>query len=251
MAERRADRTRLDEVLTGLGLAPSRARARDAILRGAVRVDGRVETRPGRAVGPDAAIAVDDPAGAYVSRAALKLAAGLDAFGFDPAGVTALDLGASTGGFTELLLARGAARVIAIEVGHGQLHPRLAGDRRVILIEGLNARDLKAAHLGGHRVAAVVADLSFISLKLALPPALALAEPGAWGVFLVKPQFEVGRAQLGKGGIVRDAAVAGKAAEDIAAWLATNEGWHVVGLIPSPIEGGSGNREFLLGARRG
>jgi 23S rRNA (cytidine1920-2'-O)/16S rRNA (cytidine1409-2'-O)-methyltransferase len=251
MAERRADRTRLDEVLTGLGLAPSRARARDAILRGTVRVDGRIETRPGRAVDPHAAIAVDDPAGAYVSRAALKLAAGLDAFGFDPAGVTALDLGASTGGFTELLRARGAARVIAVEVGHGQLHPRLAGDRRVILIEGLNARDLNAAHLGGRRVTVVVADLSFISLKLALPQALALAAPGAWGVFLVKPQFEVGRAQLGKGGIVRDAAVAAKAAEDIAAWLATNEGWHVVGLIPSPIEGGSGNREFLLGARRG
>jgi len=305
-------RQRLDAALVERGLAPSRARARDAILRGAVTVDGEKELRPGRTIAADAVVAIDDPAGDYVSRASLKLTAALDAFGFDPAGLTALDLGASTGGFTEVLLERGAAYVIAVDVGHGQLHPRLAGDPRTTLHEGLNARNLTRAHLDGRRISAVVADLSFISLKLALPPALALAEPGAWGVFLVKPQFEVGRAALGKGGIMRDAKVAEEAATEFCAWLVNQRfddaltsplrggrssqdvkrtadfgrgvdastslpppetaraplagfdlpsrgrlsaastaarSWRVVGSIPSPIAGGSGNREFLVGAR--
>jgi 23S rRNA (cytidine1920-2'-O)/16S rRNA (cytidine1409-2'-O)-methyltransferase len=193
---------------------------------------------------------VRDEGARYVSRAALKLIAGLDAFGFDPAGVTALDLGASTGGFAQVLLERGAAHVIAVEVGHGQLDPALAADPRVTLHEGLSVRELTRDHLSGRRIGAVVADLSFISLKLALPPALALAEPGAWGVFLVKPQFEVGRAALGKGGIVRDPALARQAADDVSAWL-EGQGWRVAGVKASPIAGGDGNVEFLLGARRG
>ncbi len=240
---------RLDTALVARSLAPSRARARDAIKRGAVTVDGETEMRPGRLVSADALLAIDDPAGGYVSRAALKLIAALDQSGFDPKGLTALDLGASTGGFTQVLVERGAAHVVAIDVGQGQFAPALASDPRVTLLEGLNARDLTRAHLGGRRIAAIVADLSFISLKLALPPALALAEHGAWGVFLVKPQFEVGREALGKGGIVRDAGTAEAAVQDIAAWLEDRD-WRVVGKISSPIAGGSGNREFLIGARR-
>lgn len=243
-------RMRLDEALVAAGLAQSRSRARDMVLRGTVRVDGATETRPARRVGAGEAIYVEDEAARYVSRAAVKLIAGLDAFSFDPAGLTVLDLGASTGGFTQVLLERGAAHVIALDVGRGQLDPSLAGDPRVTLHEGLNARDLAAVHLAGRRVGAVVADLSFISLKLALPPALSLAERGAWGVFLVKPQFEVGQDNLGKGGIVRDAALALRAAENIAAWIA-DEGWRVAGMQASPIKGGDGNTEFLLGARRG
>jgi 23S rRNA (cytidine1920-2'-O)/16S rRNA (cytidine1409-2'-O)-methyltransferase len=243
------ERSRLDLALVARGLAPTRAKARDAILRGCVTVDGRVATAPSAPVAADADIIVDDPAGRYVSRAALKLIAGLDRFGYAPEGRIALDVGASTGGFTEVLRDRGAAKVYAIDVGHGQLHPRLRDDPRVVNIEGVNARDLLPEDIG-EPVGAVVADVSFISLRLALPPALALAAPGAWGVFLVKPQFEVGRAHIGRGGIVRDAAQARQAVDRIVAWLCDDVQWTVDGLAESPILGGDGNREFLLGARK-
>lgn len=238
---------RLDKLLLERGLVPSRARARDLILRGAVTVAGSVERKPGAGVAPDAPIALSEPAD-YVSRGGLKLAAALDAFGFDPAGRTALDVGASTGGFTEVLLERGAAHVYAVDVGHGQLHPRLREDRRVTALEGQDARALSAREIG-EPVSAIVADVSFISLEKALPAALGLAAPGAWLVALVKPQFEAGREAIGKGGIVRDAALRDAQGEKVAAWLGTLAGWEVVGVIPSPIEGGSGNQEFLLGAR--
>jgi 23S rRNA (cytidine1920-2'-O)/16S rRNA (cytidine1409-2'-O)-methyltransferase len=244
------EKHRLDEALVLRGLAPSRARARDAIKRGAVSVDGSGEAKPARMVGAAQSITIDDPAAGYVSRAALKLITALDEFEFAVEGRTALDLGASTGGFTQVLLQRGAARVIAVDVGHGEMDSTLAADSRVTLIENLNARDLTRGHLGGQIVDAVVADLSFISLKLALPPALALAAPGAWGVFLVKPQFEVGRKALGKGGVVRDREVSRQAADDIASWLGAEHRWTVSGILTSPIAGGSGNREFLIGARR-
>lgn len=242
-------RTRLDLALVMRGLVPTRARARDAVIRGCVTVDGRVVTAASAQVGADTVIAVDDPAGRYVSRAALKLVAGLERFGYAVEGRTALDVGASTGGFTEVLLERGAARVYAIDVGHGQLHPRIAEDPRVVSIEGLNARDLGPDAVP-ETVVAVVADVSFISLRLALPPALALAVPGAWGIFLVKPQFEAGRENIGKGGLVRDAAVARKAADGIATWLDGEMGWTVDGIADSPIPGGDGNQEYVLGARR-
>jgi 23S rRNA (cytidine1920-2'-O)/16S rRNA (cytidine1409-2'-O)-methyltransferase len=245
------DRLRLDEALVLRGLAQSRARARDMVKRGTVSVDGRSEAKPARMIEAGQAIAVSDPAARYVSRSSLKLIAALDAFGFDPSGLVALDLGASAGGFTQVLLERGAAHVIAIEVGRGEMGSSLASDPRMTLIEGLNARNLQRAHLRERKIRAIVADLSFISLKLALPPALSLVEPSAWGAFLVKPQFEVGRKALGKGGIVRDENIARQAAQNIATWLESEQGWRVVGLIPSPIAGGSGNREFLLGAKNG
>jgi len=239
---------RLDALLVRRGLFATRSRARDAIERAAVRVGGVAARKPGATVAEDAVIEIDDPASAYVSRAALKLIAGLDRFGFDPAGSTALDIGASTGGFTQVLLERGASSVFAFDVGHGQMGPALRDDPRVTHREGLNARALAAADLNGLVPDFLVCDVSFISLRLALPPALEYAAPGARGVFLVKPQFEAGREAIGKGGLLKDPQVGRRVADEIAGWLDTVAGWRVLGLVPSPIEGGDGNREFLLGA---
>ena len=238
---------RLDQALVARGLAPSRARARALIEAGGVRVDGAVATRPAAAVPPGAALAVEADPNPWVSRAGLKLEHALDAFGLDPAGAVALDLGASTGGFTQVLLARGAAEVWAVDVGHGQLAPALCADPRVRVREGLNARDLAGAGLPPPGF--VVADLSFIALAKALPPALALARPGATLVALVKPQFEVGRGRVGKGGIVRDPAAVAEAVAGVRAFLET-EGWSVLGETPSPILGGDGNAEVLVAARK-
>lgn len=237
---------RLDQLLLNAGLVASRSRARDAISRGTVRVDGRIVTKPSSAFPASATIETDDPAQAYVSRAALKLKAALDAFGLDPAGLDCLDIGASTGGFTEILLERGASHVVAVDVGHGQLHPRLAADARVTSHEGLNARVLDADHLDGRAIGAVVSDVSFISLKLALPPALELARPGSHALLLVKPQFEAGREAIGKGGLLKNPADAEIVAAALREWLDGLAGWRALGLCPSPIEGGDGNREFLL-----
>lgn len=241
------ERIRLDEILVRRGLFSSRSRARDAIARGAVCMAGKPASKPGQLVADDVEISVDDPARGYVSRAALKLLAGLDAFGFDPSGATALDIGASTGGFTQVLLERGAAHVFAVDVGHGQIDPSLTDDPRVTSLEKLNARDLSVEHLGGARPDFIVSDVSFISLKLALPPALGLAQPGSRCVLLVKPQFEAGREAIGKGGLLRDPATGPKIAGELAAWLDAQPGWRALGIVPSPIEGGDGNREFLLG----
>lgn len=238
---------RLDKALLMRGLVPTRSRARDLIVRGAVSVDGEVQLKPGALVAEDAPIALAESSD-YVSRGALKLVAALDTFGFDPQGGVALDVGASTGGFTDVLLARGAEHVFAVDVGHGQLHPRLMDDARVTSLEGQDARALTEREIP-RRVTAIVADVSFISLEKALPAALEFAETGCWLVALVKPQFEAGREAIGKGGIVRDAAVREAQADKLAAWIGALPGWQVVGVIASPIEGGSGNQEFLLGAR--
>ncbi len=241
-------RERLDVALVRLGLSATRARAADAIRRGEVRIDGVVAAKPGQTIAPDAAVTIDDPAAVWVSRAALKLTGALDRFDLSVAGCDCLDVGASTGGFTQVLLARGAARVTAIDVGHGQLAAEIAADPRVIAIEGLNARDLAATHLPAPPDV-VVADVSFISLALALPPALDLAASGALGVFLVKPQFEVGRDHVGKGGLVRDEAAALASVDRIAALLA-DHGWREIGRAEAAIRGGDGNREFVLAARK-
>lgn len=241
---------RLDMALVARGLAPSRSRARDAVLRGTVRVDGKVEKRPSAPVSAANMLVVDDPAAGLVSRAALKLMAGLDHFGLDPSGLSGLDVGQSTGGFTQVLLARGAAHVTGIEVGHGQLAEILRDKPKMTALEGLNARELAASHLAGRPVEFIVSDVSFISLKLALPPALALAEPGAFALLLVKPQFEAGREAIGKNGLLKNPETAPLIADDLALWLATQAGWSALGIIPSPIAGGDGNQEFLLAGRK-
>ena len=240
-------RKRLDLALVERGLAPSRSRARDLIKYGKVLVDRQVCTKAAAEVDVGHVLTLEPGTAATVSRAAAKLAAALQAFGFEARARIALDVGASTGGFTEVLLEEGAAKVYAVDVGHGQLHARLQGDPRVVSLEGCDARELDAA-LIREPVSAIVADVSFISLTKALGPALALAAPGAWLAALIKPQFEVGRARVGKGGIVRDATARQAAVDDVSAWLAARQGWRVVGIIPSPIKGGSGNEEFLLGA---
>ena len=232
---------RLDRRLVDLGLAPSRARARALIEAGGVLVDGRPVTRPAARAGGEIAVTAAFP---WVGRGALKLLHALDHFGLAPHG-EALDIGASTGGFTQVLLARGAARVHAVEVGHGQLDPALAADPRVVSREGVNARALPA---GLPPPDWITADVSFISLRLALPPALALARPGAHLVALVKPQFEAGPGHVRKG-VVRDPAVRARVCGEIAAFL-SGRGWQVLGVTESPIAGGDGNREFLIAARR-
>lgn len=239
-------RQRLDALLVARGFYQTRARARDAVLRGAVTVNGLAAAKPSQMTAGDAAIAIEDPAKPYVSRAALKLKHALAHFHIVATGRRALDIGASTGGFTQVLLEEGAAHVTAIDVGHGQM---AFEDPRVLLVEGLNARDLTRAHVP-EAFDLIVCDVSFISLRLALPPALALAEPCADLIALIKPQFEVGRAALGKGGVVGDEAAWARVCSEIAAFL-DGQGWSVRGITPSPITGGDGNREFLIAARRG
>jgi 23S rRNA (cytidine1920-2'-O)/16S rRNA (cytidine1409-2'-O)-methyltransferase len=242
-------KTRLDRLLVETGLAETRSRAADLIRRGCVTVGGNAERRPGAQVSAADELALSPEASHHVSRAGLKLEAALDAFGFDPKGRVALDIGASTGGFTEVLLARGTAKVYAVDVGSGQLHARLKADPRVISLERTDARNMDRTVVG-EAVTAIVADVRFISLTLALPAALGLAAPGAWLVALVKPQFEAGREAVGKGGIVRSQAARQQAVEKVKAWLQA-AGWDVERAIDSPIRGGSGNEEYLVGARRG
>ncbi len=241
-------KSRLDVLLVERGLCATRARARDTIKRGEVTVADCAVTKPGQLVDQAADIQVAESANPYVSRGGLKLVHALDAFAIDVAGLTALDLGASTGGFTDVLLRRGAGKVYAVDVGHGQLHDSLREDERVVSLEGLNARHLTAEHIP-EPPDIIVCDVSFISLKTALPASLALAQSGCRLVALIKPQFEVGRERLGKGGIVRDPALHDEICSDIRTRIETH-GWSVEGIEPSPIEGPDGNREFLLVAVR-
>jgi len=237
---------RLDQLLVMRGLFSSRSRARDAILRGTVLVDGKMIHKSGHDVGGDAHIQLDDPARGYVSRAALKLKFALDHFALTIEGKKCLDIGASTGGFSQVLLERGASHIVAVDVGHDQLHPSLRGLKNITLHEGVNARALERHHLGSHAIDVVVSDVSFISLKLSLPPALALAEAGAQAILLVKPQFEAGRAALGRDGLLKDPSMGEKIARNLYDWLGEQQGWRALGLAPSPICGGKGATEFLL-----
>lgn len=244
------EKLRLDTILLSRGLVASRSRARDAIARGTVVVNGKTVTKPSLTFAEDATIDISDPAQDYVSRAALKLVAALDHFELDPTGHECLDVGASTGGFTEVLLMRGAGHVTSIDVGHGQIHPRIENDERVTSIEGLNARNLTSEDIDDKEITFIVSDVSFISLKLALAPALEMAENGALAVLLVKPQFEAGRDAISKAGLLKEPETAPAVAEELERWLVEDMGWVSLGLIPSPIAGGDGNVEFLLGGRK-
>jgi 23S rRNA (cytidine1920-2'-O)/16S rRNA (cytidine1409-2'-O)-methyltransferase len=239
---------RLDEALAARGLVQSRARGRDAVLRGIVLVNGVPARKASQSVADGDVLALADDSARYVSRAALKLRRSFDCFPIDPKGKSCVDLGASTGGFTQVLLEAGADHVTAIDVGHGQMAADIAGDARVTLREGLNARDITRADVPAD-VSLIVCDVSFISLKLALPPLMSLVAPGTELVALIKPQFEVGREGLGKGGVVRDEALLQKVCDDVSGFIA-ELGWRVLGFVPSPVEGGDGNREFLMAARK-
>ena len=235
---------RADLYLAAHGFAESREKAKKLILGGCVALDGATLSRPAEEIGEgEHTLTVRDPA-RFVSRGGEKLDAALEAFGLNPAGWRTLDIGASTGGFTDCLLSRGAASVAAVDSGSGQMSPRLAADPRVTCLEHCNARYLTPEAIGG-RVRLIVMDVSFISGTLILPRFPALAEPVADAVCLIKPQFEVGRAHIGKGGIVRDPAAHRMAVERVTQ-SAEALGMRAVGLIPSPITGGDGNREFLV-----
>lgn len=242
---------RLDQLLVERHGYESRSRARDAILRGCVSLKGRELSKPSQSTIVTADLQIVDDAGRYVSRAALKLVHALDSSGVEVTDKTALDLGASTGGFTQVLIERGAAKVFAIDVGHGQFHASLEGNSKICKIENLNVRDLTPLHLDNITPDLLVSDLSFISLKLGLPPALTLAKKGAVGIFLVKPQFEVGKDHIGSGGIVRDEALIDQTVVDISNWLEQQKPWSVIDIFPSPILGGDGNKEFLMIAKKG
>ena len=237
-------RERLDRLLVERGLARSRERAQALILAGVVRVDGRPGTKPGTLVRREAVLSVAAPDHPFVGRGGVKLAGALDAFGIDPAGCVALDVGASTGGFTDCLLQRGAGKVYALDVGAGQLDWSIRRDPRVIVLEGRNARYLKPKDLPERAEIAVV-DVSFISLRLILPPLLPLLDPGAPAVVLVKPQFEVGRRDVGPGGIVREPRLHVEALARVGE-AALEAGFGVRAACASPIPGAEGNREFFL-----
>lgn len=236
---------RLDQHLVDFSLAPSRARAQALIKAGVVTVDGVPARKPSQTVSKAAEIRITDNPNPWVSRAGLKLAHALDLWSLDPTGAVALDVGASTGGFTEVLLARGAAAVHALDVGHGQLHQRLSGDPRVHNHEGINARTIPPGLIPP--VDWIVSDVSFISLTKALPGPLSLTKPGARLVALIKPQFELSPAEIGKGGIVSAPAAHDKARATVRAFLEAS-GWRIDGEADSPIDGGDGNREFLITA---
>ena len=241
---------RLDTLLVERGLAASRERARALILAGSVRVNGQPASKAGTAVRLDAEITVATPDHPYVGRGGLKLAHALDTFGIPVPGRTALDIGASTGGFTDVLLQRGAAYVVALDVGHGQLDWKIRSDPRVHVLERVNARTLKAADLAGRAPFDIVnIDVSFISLRHILPSVPPLIRQSGDIVALVKPQFEAGRPEVGRGGIVRDAAVHARVVEEVTA-AANALGLTRAGTTESPVAGMEGNREFLVHLRR-
>jgi 23S rRNA (cytidine1920-2'-O)/16S rRNA (cytidine1409-2'-O)-methyltransferase len=240
-------KTRLDTLLVDRALVPSRERARAMILAGDVLVDGHPVTKAGHAIDSDAVITLRAPDHPWVSRGGLKLVHALDTFHIDVTGVVALDIGASTGGFTDVLLQRGATRVVALDVGHNQLDWKIRSDSRVHVIEGANARNLTADQLpsDARHFGMVTIDVSFISLRHILPVVPPLLDAGGHVVALVKPQFEAGREEVGKGGIIRDEVVHARVVDDITA-VAQSLGFTAAGLLPSPITGAEGNREFLL-----
>lgn len=240
---------RVDKLLVDRGLVETRARAQALILAGLVYSDTKRIAKAGDQISVDAPLSLKGQDHPWVSRGGLKLAHGIAHFGLPVAGRIAADIGASTGGFTDVLLAHDAARVYAVDVGHGQLAWKLRQDKRVVVLERTNARHLTTAEIPDP-LDIVVCDASFIGLETVLPAALALAKPGAWAIALIKPQFEVGPGQVGKGGVVRDPAQHEAVCARIAAWLDGLPGWTVLGITESPITGPEGNKEFLIAARQ-
>lgn len=245
--EAKRAKPRLDQLVVERGLAENATRARGLILAGKVFTGTRRMDKPGMLVAPDLPLEVKGELHPYVSRGGLKLAKGLDTFAIDPAGFVCLDIGASTGGFTDVLLKRGAAKVYAVDVGHGQLDWSLRNDPRVEVRERVNARRLTEAEVP-EKVDLLVCDASFIGLEVLLPAPLSRLKPGGWLVALIKPQFEVGPGQVGKGGVVRDPALHDSVCARIRGVM---EGWGgtVLGIVESPILGPEGNKEFLIGAQ--
>lgn len=242
-------KARLDLLLVARGLAPSRSKAQALIKAGLVESDGQLLDKAGAEFPEDIALTVTGEDHPFVSRGGMKLAHALTHFSIPVTDVLAIDVGASTGGFTDVLLQNGAAKVYAVDVGHDQLHATLRLDPRVVVLEGTNARDLSAEQIP-EAVDLVVCDASFISLGKVLPAALALTKLQAQLVTLIKPQFEVGKEEADRGkGVIRDQALHRRVCDDIAAWLAES-GWRVEGITPSPITGPKGNVEFLLYARK-
>jgi 23S rRNA (cytidine1920-2'-O)/16S rRNA (cytidine1409-2'-O)-methyltransferase len=242
-------KVRLDVVMVERGLAGSRTKAQALILAGLVYSGERRLDKPGLAIAGDLPLELRGRDHPWVSRGGLKLAHALDHFDIDPAGGIWLDVGASTGGFTDVLLARGAAKVYAVDVGHGQLAWKLRQDARVVVLERTNARHLSRQEIPDP-LDGIVCDASFIGLEVVLAAPLALAAPAARLIALIKPQFEVGPADVGKGGIVRDPDLHRQVCACIADWLGRQPGWTVIGVTDSPITGADGNREFLIAAKR-
>ena len=240
-----AKKQRADQLLVDRGLVESRARAQALILAGAVFTGDRRVEKAGQVLPDGAPLAVKGRDHPWVSRGGLKLDHALHHFGLSPEGGVCLDVGASTGGFTDVLLSRGAAKVYAVDVGHGQLAWKLRNDPRVVVQERTNARHLTLPE----RVGVLVCDASFIGLQVVLPAPLACCAPGAWAVALIKPQFEAGPEAVGKNGVVRDPAVHAWVCDDVSSWFGGQPGWRVIGVEPSPITGPEGNREFLIAAR--
>jgi 23S rRNA (cytidine1920-2'-O)/16S rRNA (cytidine1409-2'-O)-methyltransferase len=242
-------KSRADQLLVAQGLAESRTRAQALILSGNVFVGDRRVAKAGDLLAEDAVLTVKGRDHPWVSRGGIKLAHGLEQFDFDVTGATAIDVGSSTGGFTDVLLTNGAAKVFAVDVGTNQLAWKLRQDPRVVVMEQTNAR-LLSREMISDVIDMVVCDASFIGLAKVLGPALALARPGAKLVALVKPQFEAGRGEVGKGGVVRDPAIHARVCDEATAWVSA-QGWAIAGLTQSPITGPEGNVEFLLGATKG
>jgi 23S rRNA (cytidine1920-2'-O)/16S rRNA (cytidine1409-2'-O)-methyltransferase len=244
-----AAKVRIDQLLVDRGLVESRSKAQALIMAGLVVAGDKRVDKPGTTVPAEIAVELKGQTHPWVSRGGLKLVEALDRFALDPTGKVAVDVGASTGGFTDVLLTRGAAKVFAVDVGHGQLAWKLRNDPRVVVLERTNARHL-TADIIPDPVDYVVCDASFIGLETVLPAALALAAPGAVVVALIKPQFEVGKGRVGKGGVVREPELHTEVCDRISGWLAGLPGWRVEGLCESPITGPEGNKEFLIVGRK-
>lgn len=240
-------RQRVDMMLVARGLVESRAKAQALIKAGLVQAETTIVQKPGELWPEATRLTLTGQEHPWVSRGGMKLAHGLEAFGFDPTGRVCLDIGASTGGFSDVLLTHNAAKIYAVDVGHNQLAAKLRDDARVVSLEKTNARYV-TAQIIPEPITALVCDASFIGLQTVLPAGLALCAPGAFAVALIKPQFEAGPEHVGKGGVVRDTALHAQICTRIADWLGAQPGWQVVGVTPSPIKGPDGNIEFLIGA---